>query len=182
MGSGSRSAMRQLRAVLLWFCGGMALLVVSAVAFLALAGDDFYRRTGGYLLESVLDREVRLEGTFAVTLGLEPTLVVTDISVANAPWAEKAEMARVERLEVQVALIPLFSGVVVIPRLVVGGATVDLEIAADGRGNWESAIPESGDRKDLFYSADQGSLRSKMSRSAIRIGAVARTPTSSWRA
>jgi uncharacterized protein involved in outer membrane biogenesis len=150
MGTNGRSALRHLSAVLLWFGGGLALLVVAAVAFMALAGEDFYRRTGVYLLESALDRNVRLDGTFAVTLDLEPTLVVTDISIANAPWAEKAEMVRVERLEVQVELVPLFSGVVVIPRLVVGGATVDLEIAADGRGNWESAKPEGGDRKNLF--------------------------------
>jgi uncharacterized protein involved in outer membrane biogenesis len=143
--------MRKLRAVLLWFGGGLTLLVVAAVALMALAGEDFYRRAGVYLLESVFDRKVGLDGTFAVTLGLEPTLVVTDISVANTPWAEKAEMARIERLEIQVALIPLLSGDVVIPRLVVGGATIDLEIAADGRGNWEPAKPESGGRKDLFY-------------------------------
>jgi uncharacterized protein involved in outer membrane biogenesis len=123
--------------------------MVAAVAWLAVAGDDFYRRAGQYLLESALDREVRLDGTFAVTLGLEPTLVVTGISVANAPWAETAEMARIDRVEVQVALMPLLSGVVEIPRLAIAGATLDLEIAADGRANWETPGSQSVDLKDL---------------------------------
>jgi len=38
IGTNGRSAMRHLRAVLLWSFGGLALLVVAVVAFLALAG------------------------------------------------------------------------------------------------------------------------------------------------
>ncbi len=150
MGTNGHNMMRHLRSVLLWSCGGLALLLAAAVAFLSFAGDAFYRRAGQSLLESAFDRKVELGGTFTLSLGLEPTLVVTDVSVANAPWAEKTEMARVDRLEVQVELVPLFSGDVVIPRLEVGGVTVDLEIATDGRGNWESAEPQSDDRTNPF--------------------------------
>ena len=114
-----------------------------------------FRRAARHLLESALERGVELNGTFSVTLGSEPSLVATDISVANAPWAEKPEMAHVGHVEVQVALAPLFSGVVLIPRLVIGGVTLDLQVGADGRGNWEPAEDDkdrrAADRADAFY-------------------------------
>jgi uncharacterized protein involved in outer membrane biogenesis len=128
-----------LRKVALWALGLLLLSATVIVAFLAIAGDGFYRWAATQLLENALDRQVHVDGTFSFDVGLEPSLMVTDVWVENAPWAEKDEMARVERVEVQIVLKPLFSGIVQVPRLVVEGLTLELERGPDGAGNWQMA-------------------------------------------
>ena len=148
--------MHYVKRVALWSLGLLLFSAVIVTAFLAIAGDNFYRWAAGRLLEGSIDRTIHFDGTFSFDVTLEPTLIVTDVWLENAPWAEKAEMARVERAEVQVALKPLFSGIVRLPRLVVDGLTLDLETGPDGAGNWEvaSASYEDEDtagQKDMFY-------------------------------
>jgi uncharacterized protein involved in outer membrane biogenesis len=125
----------------------MLLSAAGIIVFLANAGDDFYRWAANRLLEDAIDRKVEIDGSFSLDIGLEPTLVVTDHWIENAPWAERQEMVRVKHFEVQVALKPLFSGIVQVPRLVVEGLTLDLETGPDGAGNWEVAKARS-DQED----------------------------------
>lgn len=92
---------------------GVALLTVfAAVIFLAAAGDDFYRWALQQAIEGSLDRQIVVDGSFSFDVGLEPTLIVTDVWIENAPWASSKEIARAQRVEVQIALRPLFSGIV----------------------------------------------------------------------
>jgi len=140
--------------VALWGLGLILLSAAGVAVFLVVAGDDFYRWAAEGLLEDALDRKVEIDGSFSLDLGLEPTLVVTDLWIGNATWAEKPEMVRVKHVEVQVALKPLLSGIVQVPRLVVEGLTLDLETGPDGAGNWEIASSEdekTAVREDLFY-------------------------------
>lgn len=146
--------MRRLKDIALWSLGLLLLSATGIVVFLATAGDDFYRWAARQLLEGAIDRQVHVEGTFSFDVGLEPTLAVTEVWIENAPWAEKPEMARVERAEVQIALRPLFAGIVQIRRLLVQDLTLDIERGPDGTGNWEVAKPSSGDPE----TAAQGDL------------------------
>jgi hypothetical protein len=148
--------MHYVKHIALWSLGLLLFSVAIIAAFLAIAGDGFYRWAAGQLLEGSIDRTIHVDGTFSFDVGLEPTLIVTDIWLENAPWAQKAEMARIDRAEVQVALKPLFSGIVRLPRLVVEGLTLDLETDADGAGNWQIAKgggegAETAGRQNLFY-------------------------------
>ncbi|MCZ6874987.1 MAG: AsmA family protein [bacterium] len=118
-----------------WVVTLVALTSGFALVFLVVASDDFYRRAARQIIERLIDREVRLDGTFSLALGLAPRLVVTDLWLENTPWAAAKEMAHLDRLEVQAALQPLLSGVVVIRRLVVEGLTLNLETARDGAVN-----------------------------------------------
>ncbi len=140
-----------------WVVTLVALTIGFALVFLVTASDDFYRRAAQQIIEQSIDREVRLDGTFSLALGLAPRLVVTDLWLVNAPWAAAKEMAHLDRLEVQVALQPLLSGVVVIRRLVVEGLTLDLETARDGAVNWDIVRPSRQAKKsetdvgDIIY-------------------------------
>ena len=127
--------MHYVKRIALWSFGLLLFSVAIIAAFLAIAGDNFYRWAAGQLLEGSIDRTIHVDGTFSFDVGLEPTLIVTDVWLENGPWAEKAEMARIERAEVQVAVKPLFSGIVRLPRLVVEGLTLELKTGPDGAGN-----------------------------------------------
>jgi len=130
-----------------------------SVAFLAMAGDDFARRLLHYQMAEFIDREVRFEGSVSLEVSLEPTLGVTDVRVANAPWAADHSFAHLERAEVQIVLLPLFTGIVHLKRLVFEGLTVRLETALDGRENWhllaataeDKANGDAEEAGDAFY-------------------------------
>ncbi|MEE9145228.1 MAG: AsmA family protein, partial [Candidatus Binatia bacterium] len=148
--------MRRTKSIIWWSLGLLLLLVVVLAVFLATAGDGFYRWAARQLLEDKLGRPIQVDGTFSFDVGWEPTLAVTDVWIENATWAEKREMARVKRAEVQFALKPLFSGIVLVPRLVVEGLTLDLETGPDGEGNWEVGKGIRGGgrmagQEDLFF-------------------------------
>ena len=81
--------MRYAKRIVLWTLGGVLLSALAAVAFLATAGDDFYRWAKRQAIEGTIDREVRVDGSFSFEIELEPALTVTDVWIENAPWASK---------------------------------------------------------------------------------------------
>ena len=107
--------MRRAKKIVLWTLAITLSALTAAVIFLAVAGDDFYRWAMRQAIAGAIDREVRVDGTFSFDLGAQPTLVVTDVWIENAPWTGKKEMARAKRVEVQLALGPLFSGQSLLP-------------------------------------------------------------------
>ena len=127
--------MRRAKTIVLWTLGVFLLSILGAVSFLATADDDFYRWAMQQAIEGRIDREIRVDGSFSFDVGLEPALIVTDVSIENAPWAGKKHMARAGRIEVQIALRELFSGTILIPRLVVADLDLDLETSANGENN-----------------------------------------------
>ncbi len=139
--------MRHTKFIVLWGLGALLLAASAAVVFLATAGDDFYRWAMRQAIEGTIDREIRVDGSFVFNVGPEPVLIATDVWIENAPWASKKEMARAKRVEIQIALGPLFSGIVRIPRLVVEGLNLDLETSSGGQTNWKVA----GASRNLTY-------------------------------
>ena len=119
-----------------------------SVAFLATVGDDFTRRLLHHQMAEIIDRDIHIEGSVSLDVSLEPTLIVTDVRVANAPWALDRSFAHLERAEVQIVLPPLFSGIVHLRRLVFEGLTVRLETAPDGRENWHLIAATAEDEED----------------------------------
>ncbi len=131
--------MGRAKSIVLWTLGVLLLSTLAAVIFLATVDDDFYRWAMRQAIEGTIDREIRVDGSFSFDVGLAPTLIVTDLSIENAPWADKKHMARAKRVEVQIALKELFSGTIQIPRLVVEDLDLHLETSAGGENNWEIA-------------------------------------------
>jgi len=136
---------RRIAKVLLWCLAGLLVVLSAGAVFLATAGDPFYRWALKQAIEGNIDRQIVVDGSYTLEMGLEPTLIATDVWMANASWASTPEMAKARRIEVQLALLPLFSGVVRLPRLVVEGLTVDLETSESGEGNW--LIAAGGDKQ-----------------------------------
>ena len=117
------------------------LLAGSVAALLVFLGDDDYRRIATYLVERATGREVAIEGQFSFHASLEPSLTASDVRVANAPSAPQPDLARIGHLEVQLALRPLLSGRLLIPRLILEDADFELEKGADGTTDWATALP-----------------------------------------
>jgi uncharacterized protein involved in outer membrane biogenesis len=87
-----------------------------------------------------LGRPVTIDGDLQVhPWSWTPTVVLNRLTVGNPPWETEPHMAKVERLEIQVKLMPLFAGQVILPRIVVQQPDVYLHQEKSGRANWTFA-------------------------------------------
>src|SRR5262245_50345710 len=72
-------------------------------------------------------------GHLSVQLGRTPTVVLRDVTLANAPWSNDAPMAKAGVVEFTIGLV---DGNIVIPRVSLSDADLHFERLADGRTNW----------------------------------------------
>jgi AsmA protein len=99
-------------------------------------------------LERALGRAVT-HGDVAVRPGLRPRIALSDATIANVEGGSAPDFARIGRLEVTLALLPLLSRRVEIDSLLLADADILLERDAAGRGNWvfgqgAGAAPSAG--------------------------------------
>ena len=122
----------------------LAALIVGAGV--ALTSMDFgaYK---GYAIDAAREatgRELAIDGPVHLSLFPAPSLVAEKVRFANAKWGSTPDMVTVEKVEARVSLMPLFSGDVVVERLVLVAPDILLETGTDGRGNWEFEAPQPG--------------------------------------
>lgn len=82
-------------------------------------------------------RELTLGGEVGLKFGLSPALMVTEVALANAPWASDPQMITARRIEAKVRLLPLLFGDVELKYLTLSGVDVVLVMNAAGQRNWQ---------------------------------------------
>jgi len=80
-------------------------------------------------------RKLTVAGDIKVKISLSPTLEVNQVSFQNAPWSAYPEMIRANRIEVQLALIPLIQGKINVKRLSLINPDLMMEINTSGKTN-----------------------------------------------
>ncbi len=81
-------------------------------------------------------RSLGISGPMDLEVSLSPTLTIENVTFGNAEWGTWPELFSARRLEVEVELLPLLSGVILVRRLVAVEPVVLLETNAQGQGNW----------------------------------------------
>lgn len=124
---------------------GLAILIgVPGYYFVQSFDLNKYKSYATNLVEKELGRKLIINGEASIGISLVPTIIIEDVELANASWATKPEMIKVQRLEVKFALAPLFKKQIVIDKVVLIKPEVFLEIAPDGRENWDFSQPKLG--------------------------------------
>ncbi|MDX6748464.1 AsmA family protein [Geminicoccaceae bacterium 1502E] len=123
----------------------LAILLVTVPALLlaavALVDLERYRPYLEARASEALGREVSVGGEIGLAFSLRPTVALGNVTLANASWGTRPEMARVRRLAVRLALLPLLRGEADIESIAIEGADIVLETDAQGRGNWSPVKP-----------------------------------------
>ncbi len=119
----------------------LCVLVIAAVV--AVRSIDFNRYKGliSDQAKAFTGRELKIAGNLDLKLGLTPAITVEGVSLANAPWGSRPEMLKLQRLEVEVALIPLIFRQVQVKRLILVQPDIQLETDSKGTGNWSFGAP-----------------------------------------
>ncbi|HXV25455.1 MAG TPA: AsmA family protein [Alphaproteobacteria bacterium] len=128
--------MRRLKWVLTGIVVLLVAVIVAGVAILKSLDLNQYRDLIAREIEGATGRKVVIGGPIDLEVSLSPALALSDVSLANAPWATDPQMLAVKRFEAKVALLPLLSKQVQIVRIVLSGADIRLETNANGEGNW----------------------------------------------
>ena len=87
-------------------------------------------------VEAATGRRLWIDGEISVSLLPAPTLTLANLRLANLPGARAPDMARIESIDLALALGPLLGGEIAVTSLALTAPVVELERLADGRPNW----------------------------------------------
>lgn len=124
----------------LYWSGGVAALVVIAIAILIVIWDwNWFRGPVARIASAQMHREVQINGDLDVhPFSWQPRATVEGIRIANPDWADKTKpMAEIERIAIQIRLLPLFKGQVDLRLLQFDRPRLDLRRDAQGRTTWD---------------------------------------------
>lgn len=96
-----------------------------------------YKVYASDLVEKELGRKLSINGDASVGISLVPTIIINDVELANAEWASNPQMVKVKSLEVKFSLLPLLKKQVVIDKILLNAPEIFLEVASDGKANWD---------------------------------------------
>jgi len=121
------------------------LLLVVVLVFLDSSDLSQHRDVIAEQVSKMAGRRLSLDGELDLNLSMTPSIVVTRIALANAPWASEPEMLTIQHVEAEIELLPLLHGDIHILRFHLKDVKALLETNADGLGNWVLAEPGDDD-------------------------------------
>ena len=86
-------------------------------------------------------RELSLNGPISLKWSLVPTIEARDVALANFDGGSRPQMVTAQSIEAEVALLPLLSNRLDIPRLAIIKPDILIETTQAGRGNWVFTKP-----------------------------------------
>ncbi len=137
--------------------GALAIVAIAALFALFLLPAERIARLVTDQFEAATGREMTLRGDVRPTLWPELGVNTGAVTIANAPWSDAGPMLKAERLSVGVDIVALIRGDIRIKRVEAEAPEILVEIARDGRGNWEFAGVEAADAVEGGAAASGGS-------------------------
>jgi hypothetical protein len=120
-----------------WLAAAGGVIVLAVVVFFLLFQWNWLRGPLARLISARVHRPVAIRGDLEVhPWSWTPTVVINDMTVADAPWSGPAPMVVLPRLTAKVELLPLFTGQTVFPLVVADRPRVRLLHDGEGRANW----------------------------------------------
>jgi hypothetical protein len=95
-------------------------------------------------IRKVTGRELAARVPLAVKLGSEPAMVAEGVTLSNAPWGSRPDLARVRKLTLFIDPVALFLGEIRIGRILLEGADILVERNDVGDTNLEMLPPPDG--------------------------------------
>jgi uncharacterized protein involved in outer membrane biogenesis len=116
----------------------LVLLVVGAIVVIKTIDPNTLIAPVQAQVKAATGRDLAVRGGARIALSMHPRIVLTDVVLSNAPWGSAKELARIERLELAAALLPLLSRRFELTELVLVNPVVALETDGKGQKNWQA--------------------------------------------
>ena len=115
-------------------------LVVIGVLILAIDPNAYKARIEA-AVQQATGRALHINGAIAVSASLSPTVTADDVTLANMADGSRPDMLRMDEMQVRLSVQALFSGRIVVSRLVLLRPDLLLETDAAGHANWQFTRP-----------------------------------------
>ncbi|UCF02784.1 MAG: AsmA family protein, partial [Deltaproteobacteria bacterium] len=126
----------RLSKLVLFLVIGLLLLVVVAFTALLFVDPTIFRGQLEARATAAFGRQFQINGPISLEHSLRPRIVLEDITIGNPAWASGEYFTRVEKIGVQVALLPLLRGDLTVLDLLFTGVEVFIEEGPDGANNY----------------------------------------------
>ena len=126
-----------------WSPGRLALASAMALALLFLAFDGtWFRPLIRYFVAERAGRSIDFDNLhIGLNHSLDPTVELRGLSIQNAPWASSRPLVRAGMVSFTFSWRTILADQIVVTRLILVDAEVDLERQADGLRNWRLIHP-----------------------------------------
>ncbi|MDB4442623.1 AsmA family protein, partial [bacterium] len=133
----------------LLIAGTLVVVVLIAAVYVIVLNLDFnrFKPQVAQLVFDATGRELTIAGNIDFEIGIRPTLIVEDVRFQNSSWSSTPDLARVKKLEVQIAVLPMIIGKFDFAHLVLIEPTVIVEFDRAGTSNFsfDTASQEQDD-------------------------------------
>lgn len=116
-------------------------LIIGGFIFIKTFDLNKYKSYAEKIAYEQTGRKLSLAGNAGLKISLVPTIVLNDVSFANAPWAETPNMVSAQNIEVSFAILPLLKKEVVINTVNLINPEINLAVNVDGTPNWDFSAP-----------------------------------------
>ncbi len=120
------------------------IVAIAGVVWVATRDLSRYQARLTEQIRKVTGRELAAKVPLAVKLGSEPAMVAEGVTLSNAPWGSRPELARVRKLTLYIDPVSLFLGEIKIGRILLEGADILVETNEVGDANLEMLPPPDG--------------------------------------
>jgi AsmA protein len=126
-----------MKKLLLIVLGLIVVLIGAALALPFVIPTDTYKQELTAAVERATGRQLTIQGPLHVSLLPAVALEAQNVRFANTQGAAEPDMAQLKALQVELKVLPLLHGSVEVARFVLVKPEIHLEIAKDGRPNWQ---------------------------------------------
>ena len=129
--------MRKAGRIALWTLGVLVVLVVAAgIGLTVLIHSQVLLQQAQARAGKATGRDVTI-GSLSVDWGWTPHVLLHQVDLGNAKWAEAQQMFAADTIEFSIEILPLLRGHIVLPQLRVESPKVSVERNDDGKLNWD---------------------------------------------
>jgi len=135
--------MGRLIKIIAWLVGGVvALFAIAAIAIFLFFDPNDFREDIATATQDSIGRELIIEGDISLDIFPSIAIEIGSTSLANAPGFGDEPMARFDSARLRVKLMPLvLRREVEVGTADVEGLTLNLQLDARGKSNWEDLVP-----------------------------------------
>ena len=143
-----------------WILGIIGLVIVGLIVILYVIVVTYdFNKLKPQITQAVREatgRELTLGGDFKLAFGFSPSISIQAVSFQNALWGSRPEMAKMKRLEIQVALFPLIHKKIQFKRLILVEPDILVETDRSGKSNLEFKTAEKPKAKEKKEEEGEG--------------------------
>ncbi len=119
----------------------LLLIVGTALVGPGMIDWNRYKSDATKQVKVLTGRDLKIMGDVQVSIFPAPAIIANDVSFSNMDGAVAPEMVKLRQVEVRIALSPLLAGQIKVETVRLIEPTIELELLADGRQNWDIQPP-----------------------------------------